>query len=42
LIKIRSVTIDEDSDRKNSLRFAPHTNIMTIVPFSRLQKDFKK
>lgn len=42
LIKIRSVTVDEESERTNSLRFAPYSNIMTIVPFSTLQSKFKK
>jgi len=42
VIKIRSVTVDTDSERANSLRFAPHSNIMTIVPFSTLQSKFKK
>jgi len=42
LIKIRSVTVDEDSERKNSLRLAPYSNIMTFIPFSTLQTKFKK
>lgn len=36
LIKIRSVEIDADSQRSHSLKLAPHSNIMTIVPFSKL------
>jgi len=36
------VTVDEDSERKNSLRLAPYSNIMTFVPFSTLQTKFKK
>lgn len=36
LIKIRSVEIDSDSQRSHSLKLAPHSNVMTIVPFSKL------
>lgn len=34
VVKIRSVTVERDSARINAIKLAPHSNIMTIVPFS--------
>jgi hypothetical protein len=39
IIKIRSVNIDKETERDNCLELAPHSNIMTFVPFSKLIKD---
>lgn len=39
IIKIRSVNIDTETERERCLELAPHSNIMTFVPFSKLSKD---
>lgn len=39
IIKIRSVGIDSETERERCLELAPHSNIMTFVPFSRLAKS---
>lgn len=41
LVKIRSVEIDDSTERDHTLRFAPHSNIMTIVSFSKLHSQLK-
>lgn len=33
--------MDEETERSHTLRFAPHTNIMTLVPFSKLHSQLK-
>ena len=38
IIKIRSVNIDSETERERCLELAPHSNIMTFVPFSMLRK----
>lgn len=39
IIKIRSANIDTETERERCLELAPHSNIMTFVPFSKLQKQ---
>ena len=39
IIKIRSVNIDTETERERCLELAPHSNIMTFVPFSLLNKQ---
>lgn len=39
IIKIRSVNIDHETERERCLELAPHSNIMTFVPFSCLNKE---
>lgn len=39
IIKIRSVNIDTETERDRCLELAPHSNIMTFVPFSLLSKQ---
>lgn len=41
LIKIRSVEVDHDTSRHHSLKFTQVSNIMTIVPFSKLHTIHK-
>ena len=38
IIKIRSVNIDKETERERWLELAPHSNIMTFVPFSMLNQ----
>ncbi len=37
IVKIRSVTVDEETERDRTVKLAPYSNIMTIVPFSKLR-----
>ena len=41
VVKIRSATVDADSEREHSVKLSPHSNIMTMVPFSSLRKQIK-
>ena len=41
IIKIRSAVVDEDSNRTNILKLFPHSNVMTIVPFSKVRKSLR-
>lgn len=38
-VKIRSATIDKETEREKMLKLAPYSNIMTIVPFSKAKKE---
>lgn len=38
VIKIRSANIDKETERERCIELAPHSNIMTFVPFSKLSK----
>lgn len=42
VVKIRSVTVERETSRVNAIKLAPHSNIMTIVPFSEVRKNLKK
>lgn len=42
IIKIRSVNIDTETERERCLELAPHSNIMTFVPFSLLKDQLEK
>lgn len=39
IVKIRSVNIDTETERVRCLELAPHSNIMTFLPFSALNKQ---
>jgi hypothetical protein len=41
VVKVRSALVEEDSDREHSIRLSPHSNIMTVVPFSQLRKQLR-
>lgn len=41
IVKIRSVNIDTETERERCLELAPHSNIMTFVPFSMLSKQLQ-
>ena len=38
VVKIRSASIDTETERERCLELAPHSNIMNFVPFSQLNK----
>lgn len=39
VVKIRSACIDTETERERCLELAPHSNIMTFVPFSKLSNQ---
>lgn len=39
VVKIRSVSVDTETERERCLQLAPHSNIMTFVPFSKINKE---
>lgn len=41
IVKVRSATVDQDSERSHNVKLSPHSNIMTVVPFSQLRKQLK-
>lgn len=41
IVKVRSATVDLESERTNTVKLSPHSNIMTIVPFSQLRKQLR-
>jgi hypothetical protein len=41
VVKIRSAVVDTDTERSHTIKLAPHSNIMTLVPFSLLRKKLK-
>ena len=41
IVKVRSATVEQDSERTHTIRLSPHSNIMTLVPFSQLWKQLK-
>lgn len=41
IVKVRSATVDLDSERTHTIKLSPHSNVMTVVPFSQLRKQLK-